>query len=506
MNKFNTNNIKFVEAERTPKKTNKSFWSILAIFFGIFIGMIILSSFIGMGATSTFFTELYQSSFQNLNSVGRLFGVMSWMIFLGLAMAVSFKAKLFNIGVSAQMVGGGLFGYMFATTFDIGRGGVVFSVLIPMFVGMTIAWFIGWLKVRFSIHEVISSIMLNWIIFYLYKLFTSSGKGWSWMPGSVSNPIYQNNSLRTENLTSMFNGSDVNVMFFVGLVVVVILALVYSYTKWGVKQKIVGNSLTVAQYAGIKREKEIMRAMMLSGALAGLAGAAYYLGVKENLPSLSTDLPAEAFTGISIALIGFSSPIGVLGATLFMGMMQNAAPALKIATGPSNAFIIDVINGVIIWFIALTNYFIIYKPHLKWKIFNPNLREAAMVGEIDQSSKNKWSLIKWFEKMQKGKTYGEIDIPIGTLNNDLVKVFDDFYKTNVSIRLHSQNDLKNLSSNKIEKIYYKDFDILMEKENLEFMKEIENKGLIISKPSIAQDILEFVVVNEKLINKKGKGA
>jgi simple sugar transport system permease protein len=83
------------------------------------------------------------------------------MLAIGLAMVVSFRAGQFNIGAAGQMILGGIIGYLFAVNVDIGRVGVLGSILIPVATGASVAFLIGFLKAKYNIHEVISSIMLN---------------------------------------------------------------------------------------------------------------------------------------------------------------------------------------------------------------------------------------------------------------------------------------------------------------------------------------------------------
>jgi simple sugar transport system permease protein len=83
------------------------------------------------------------------------------MFAIGLAMVVSFRAGQFNIGAAGQMIMGGMIGYLFAVNIDIGRFGMVFTILIPVITGLILAYVVGYLKTKFNIHEVISSIMLN---------------------------------------------------------------------------------------------------------------------------------------------------------------------------------------------------------------------------------------------------------------------------------------------------------------------------------------------------------
>jgi simple sugar transport system permease protein len=103
---------------------------------------------------------------------------------------------------------------------------------------------------------------------------------------------------------------------------------------------------------------------MISGALAGLAGAIYYLGVQETLIKPGLDIPAEGFQGIMLSLIAFNSPIGLIGSTFFVGAMTNASQLIE-ANG-INPYVTDAILALSIFGASIANYFVIYRPHDKF--------------------------------------------------------------------------------------------------------------------------------------------
>ena len=105
--------------------------------------------------------------------------------------------------------------------------------------------------------------------------------------------------------------------------------------------------------------------MMISGALAGLAGAIMYLGVEGNFPAISKvkDIPATGFQGIALSLIAFNSPLGLIGSTMFMGIMANASEGM--VTAGLNPHVTDTVMGVVIFLTAVVNFFVMYTPHQK---------------------------------------------------------------------------------------------------------------------------------------------
>jgi simple sugar transport system permease protein len=104
--------------------------------------------------------------------------------------------------------------------------------------------------------------------------------------------------------------------------------------------------------------------MMISGALAGLAGSIFYLGIEETILKPGLDIPAQGFQGITLSLIAFNNPLGLFGSTLFVGMMTNAKAAIN-AEG-INPYITDAILALTIFGASLANFFVIYRPHDKF--------------------------------------------------------------------------------------------------------------------------------------------
>ena len=125
--------------------------------------------------------------------------------------------------------------------------------------------------------------------------------------------------------------------------------------------------MTAADYIGVNKNKQITQTMMVSGALAGLAGSILYLGVQGEIPVTSGmfDIPAEGFQGITLALIAFNSPVGIMASSMFLGVMLNAEAALEVAR--INPYVSDAIIAIIILLTAVTNFVIMYKPEEKIK-------------------------------------------------------------------------------------------------------------------------------------------
>lgn len=301
-----------------------------------------------------FITSIVTLSFNDLKTISDFLGRLSYLIPLGLSLVVSFRIGVFNIGASGQAMAGGLISFVFATKINVGGIGFIFTILIGVIIGMLVALLIAFLKNKFNINEVISSIMLNWIFFYLIKFTSYYGESWTILSG---------NDLRMSWLSSIFNDPhmyrSINIGIIISIILIPILWFLYSKTTWGFKQEILGNNSNVAKYIGINQKAEIYKSMLISGGLAGLAGTIYIVGVSQSLPIDSiTDIPSWTFDGITISLLGFNSPIGIIGSSILMALLTSPTNDLDLVIGGIK--IVNVMISIMIILIARSNYRILY--------------------------------------------------------------------------------------------------------------------------------------------------
>jgi general nucleoside transport system permease protein len=268
-------------------------------------------------------------------------------IFAGLAVALGFRAGLFNIGVEGQL----FVGAIFAAYVGYAVTGLPAIIHIPLALaagalGGALWGFIpGWLKAKTGGHEVINTIMMNYIAFRLSDWLLS---GPMKRPDSFNpvSPTIQNSAI----LPRLF---DTPIRFHIGFFIALFVAwLVYWFlfkTKWGFSLRTVGANPHAARYAGMNVLSGIIIAMVLSGSLAGLAGANEVLGVNYNLAMAFSS--GYGFDSIALALLGKSHPLGVVLAALLFGTLRNGAVRMQLSAGiPID--IISVLQALILAFIA----------------------------------------------------------------------------------------------------------------------------------------------------------
>lgn len=277
---------------------------------------------------------------------------MTPMLFASLAVSVAGKAGLFNIGVSGQMLAGG-----FIATVFIGYSNLPLwaawplSLLIGIVSGALVGGLIGFLKHRFNINEVVTSIMLNYIIQYIVSFFIQT---------RFVDPISRQSRTinQTARLTLMnveFAGlkTRIPVFFLLALLCAVLLYIYISKTKQGYELKAVGLNTHAASYAGIRVGRTIVKSMVLSGALAGLAGITYYMGYFNSIqPGVLASL---GFDSIAVSLLGNSHPLGVILSSTLITTLSRGSIYMSSTVGVRQE-IASLVIGMILLFSACGGY------------------------------------------------------------------------------------------------------------------------------------------------------
>jgi general nucleoside transport system permease protein len=267
-------------------------------------------------------------------------------ILAGLAVAVGFRCGLFNIGAEGQL----LMGALGAAFVGYSLKGLPAYIHLPlallggMVAGAIWAAVPGYLKARFGAHEVVNTIMMNWIAFRLsdWLLFGP-------MKASSFRPVTPNIEVSAELPHFFPDPLRLNWGFILALAVAGLVYWFLFKTTRGFEIRTVGANPDAAKYAGISVERNIVLVMALSGMLAGLAGATQVLGVDYWVGAGFS--AGYGFDAIALALLGKSHPLGVVLAALLFGMLRSGATNMQsVARIPID--IISVIQGMVIIFVA----------------------------------------------------------------------------------------------------------------------------------------------------------
>jgi simple sugar transport system permease protein len=266
-------------------------------------------------------------------------------IFAGLAVAVGFRGGLFNIGGEGQLLVGAavavIIGYSFQLPWFIH---LPLAVLGGMAGGALYGAIPGYLKAKTGAHEVINTIMMNYIAF---RFFDWAFTGPLRRPGGdapVTAEIFP-----TAYLPQLFTGYRFHWGFFLALLTAFVIWWLLFKTTLGFEIRTVGANPNAARYGGIKITRIIVLTMAISGGLAGLAGTNEVLGLNHFLASGFSS--GYGFDAIALALLGKSHPLGVVLAALLFGTLRNGATRMQsIASIPID--IISIVQALVIVFIA----------------------------------------------------------------------------------------------------------------------------------------------------------
>ncbi|WP_316572842.1 ABC transporter permease [Neobacillus sp. YIM B06451] len=281
-----------------------------------------------------------------------LLNAMTPLVFASLAVAVALKAGLFNIGVSGQMLVSG-----FLATILVGYSGLdaiiakPLVLLIGFIAGGLMGGLVGWLKYRFNIHEVVSTIMLNYIAQYVISFFIHM---YYIDPVSrQSKYIGEAARLTLVNVELANLKMDIPLGFILAIITAILLKFVMDKTVVGFEIKAVGSNRNAAKYAGMNVGRNTVLAMGMSGGLAGLAGVTYYLGYFSSIqPKV---LSSIGFDSIAVSLLGNSHPIGVIFSSFLVSVIDQGSTYMSSQSGIRQE-IASVIIGLILLVSACGEY------------------------------------------------------------------------------------------------------------------------------------------------------
>jgi len=294
------------------------------------------------------FIALFQGAITNRNAFPETLVSTVPYVFLGLGVALGFRAGLFNIGAEGQFYIGALSGVFIA--YSVHGLPAVIEVPLALLAGMAggFAWsaIAGFLKARFGAHEVITTIMLNYVAFLVANYLVDT-PGLMLAP-NVSTPRTPDVDVNAV-LPIIFAGSRLHFGFIVALIAVPLVWFLIQRTTTGFELRAVGFNPGAAQAAGISVGRTLVLAMGLSGALAGAAGIVQVLGVQHHMTD--TVAAGYGFDAIAIALLARSNPWGVLPAALLFGALRSGASFMQLQTDVS-ADLISIVQASVIIFVA----------------------------------------------------------------------------------------------------------------------------------------------------------
>ncbi|MFA5471444.1 MAG: ABC transporter permease [Acholeplasmataceae bacterium] len=333
--------------------------SMLAISMGLFLG-IVLMIFVNPSNSLQGIGRLLMGMFNNPRGgwigLGQLLYRATPLFFTGLAVAFAFKTGLFNIGASGQYTMGIFIAALIGILGDsLGSFQWILAVLGGMLGGFVWGFIPGFFKAKFNVHEVITSIMFNYIgVFLVNGILTSNYLRNEMVDLQRTAKIDQAARTPYGFFDTMFPNTGLDISIFIAIGTAIILYIVLNKTVFGRELKSVGLNRDASKYAGINEKRSIMLSMAISGMIAGLGGALFILAPSArnfgNTYSIESVIVAEGFDGIPIALLAASNPIGVIFSTLFIGYISLSGIPMQSVGYVSE--IVNMIISIILYFSA----------------------------------------------------------------------------------------------------------------------------------------------------------
>jgi simple sugar transport system permease protein len=315
-------------------------WGILAVLLGLAVlaGWLEVSGYDAVTALSALWAGAF-GSWYDFASVTLVRSVP--LILIGLGIATAFRGGAFNIGAEGQFYAGAIAATWVGLHMGRVPGGIAPMLLLLSAALAGAAWVAVpvWLKLRFGVLEVISTLLLNFVAEALVSLLVQG-------PLQEHAGIYPQSDVIADSARLSLMGGRLHVGFVLALGAVLVLWYVFGRTLWGFRLRAVGLNPRAAEVSGrIDSTRMGAAALLCSGALAGLAGGVEVSGVTYALyQNLS---PGYGFTGIAVALLGGLHPVGVLISGLFLGALEAGAGAMQRDAGvPSVA--VYVVEAIII--------------------------------------------------------------------------------------------------------------------------------------------------------------
>lgn len=295
--------------------------SLICIILGLLIGLVVLLFINPKGAFGAIGTLLknfmiYGKASLRLKYFGTTLVKTVPLLLCALSILFSYKVGLFNIGCSGQYTAGCCAALYAALKWGWGWFP---CILFAIMAGAVAGAIVGVLKSYCNVNEVISGIMLNWIILYLTNTILSNVKEPT-SPYTYQLSQYGKNALLpTLGLDKLFNNNaNVTMAVPVSILIAIVIMVVLNKTKFGYELKATGYNKNAAKYCGMKENRNIILSLVISGAIAGLGAALYYQTGIQQWECTTASVPGMGFNGIAATFLGGLNPIGTILASYFI--------------------------------------------------------------------------------------------------------------------------------------------------------------------------------------------
>jgi general nucleoside transport system permease protein len=339
------------------------------------------------------YSALFTGSYGSLSSISDTLVRVSPLIFASISVAIAFRAGLFNIGAAGQLAVGAMAADMVGLTFTSWPSWVLIPTMLLASILAGAIWggIAGFLKAWRGAHEVVTTIMLNWIAFFGTDYLINSPpfaapfgttQTIALPPNATLPPIagvYNQIFGNGQPLLNTFT-YKVDVSIFFALIALVIYWFIISRTTFGYEIRVIGQNPKAAKYAGIPTRRNIFLVMAIAGGFAGLAGSTNLMGQPGyNLTATAFSALPTGFDAIAVALLGQTTAIGILLASLLIGGLRSGSTAMQ-SLAHVDPNLILIIEALVLFFIAATFLPVLRRALPAWlrPRFRPTLQTTVV--------------------------------------------------------------------------------------------------------------------------------
>ena len=291
---------------------------------------------------------LMRGSFGTWRAAGETLVKATPLIFTGLAASVAFRARLWNIGAEGQVFAGAMFAFWLQHNLaDFSVAAQIPIIFLGGAVGGALyAGLAAILKTYFSVDEVISTVMLNYIIVYILSLLLQGGP-WSEAGGFFEQTAKVDSG---SMLPIMVQGTRLHAGFLVAIAAAFVVYVLLKQTPIGYEIKAAGSNIHALKVQGTNTRRLVLVVFLVSGALAGIAGVTEVYGVHYRLKAGA--IAGYGYSGIIVAILGQLHPLGIVLASVLFGALLNGATLMQIKTGVPSALIYAIEAILLLFFLA----------------------------------------------------------------------------------------------------------------------------------------------------------
>ncbi|AXE60903.1 sugar ABC transporter permease protein [[Mycoplasma] phocae] len=451
----------FLLNEDSVSSRRKVFNSLWAILIGIVIASIFLL-FLRVNPIQFFYTIIERST--SSRNINRFLITIAVLIFASIAVGVGFKAGMFNIGVPGQMMASGISSVVVIAYLGRTPGVLVLAIIVGMIVALLTGMIAGILKAYLNINEVVVTILLNWIVFYI-----------CWQILSVGSLPFKDPLASLNGQSILLNVASLDTLWF--SLIIMFGAIAFAVLMWfilkkttiGYKIKMTGFNKDASKYSGTNEKKLIITLMSFSAMIAGIAGFLWFV-FEEKQMILGSGPVAIGFDSIAISLLAHNAPIGSIFTSIFYSFITIGSASLQTLNVKLDQSTVQIITGIIIYLSAISIVF------SKFRVISKLIKLTILI-----KSKVFFKSTSYLDKYKMQKHQIEKAL--------MSKNLDEKNKKELEKQLISVKRLINLSSNREtmkSNSYYKQIKAKYELEILnkqEYFKKlnVENKNYKINK-------------------------